>query len=141
MAITTAAFKPSVNGLAPHPQLQGLALFVQFVPIYPVPRPRQNRRPFFVCQLPSVPKNAISLNHRYLNVFTNSCGEPFFLTARRCLARQSADVIVRRSVLLCVLHIFGTVYDAPPDPCYYRASVPAARRNQGFTFRRSAHQC
>jgi hypothetical protein len=31
-----------------------------------------------VRQLPSVPKNAISLNHRYLNVFTNSCGEPFF---------------------------------------------------------------
>ncbi|MGA3240959.1 MAG: cytochrome ubiquinol oxidase subunit I, partial [Bryobacteraceae bacterium] len=43
----------------------------------PVPRPRQNRRPFFVGQLPSVPKNAISLNHRYLKVFTNSCGEPF----------------------------------------------------------------
>ncbi|MGD1094751.1 MAG: hypothetical protein ABSB35_22500, partial [Bryobacteraceae bacterium] len=39
-------------------------------------RPRQNRRPFLVRQLPSVPKNAISLNHRYLNVFTNSCGEP-----------------------------------------------------------------
>jgi hypothetical protein len=29
-----------------------------------------------VCQLPRVPKNATSLNHRYLNVFTNSCGEP-----------------------------------------------------------------
>jgi hypothetical protein len=27
-------------------------------------------------QLPSVPKNAISLNHRYLKTFTNSCGEP-----------------------------------------------------------------
>jgi hypothetical protein len=33
-----------------------------------------------VRQLPSVPKNAISLNHRYLNVFTNSCGEPFLVT-------------------------------------------------------------
>jgi F-type H+-transporting ATPase subunit gamma len=31
-----------------------------------------------VGQLPSVPKNAISLNHRYLKVFTNSCGEPIF---------------------------------------------------------------
>ncbi len=29
-------------------------------------------------QLPSVPKNAISLNHRYLKTFTNSCGEPIF---------------------------------------------------------------
>src|SRR5580704_12391802 len=80
-AAAAATFKPSVNGLAPHPQLQGLALFVQFVPIYPVPRPRQNRRPFFVCQLPSVPKNAISLNHRYLKVFPNSCGEPEKLSA------------------------------------------------------------
>src|ERR1700733_5284006 len=49
MQAATAAttFKPPVNGLAPHPQLQGLPLFVQCVPIYPVPRPRQNRRPFF----------------------------------------------------------------------------------------------
>jgi hypothetical protein len=31
-----------------------------------------------VRQLPSVTKNAISLNHRYLNVFTNSGGEPLF---------------------------------------------------------------
>src|ERR1035437_3245292 len=74
-ATTSAALKPPVNRLAPHPQFQCLRLFVQFVPIHPVPRPRQNRRPFFVRQLPSVPKNAISLNHRYLNVFTNSCGE------------------------------------------------------------------
>jgi hypothetical protein len=29
-----------------------------------------------MCQLLSVPENAISLNHRHLNVFTNSCGEP-----------------------------------------------------------------
>jgi hypothetical protein len=35
-ATVAATFKPSVNGLAPHPQLQGLSLFVQFVPIYPV---------------------------------------------------------------------------------------------------------
>jgi hypothetical protein len=34
-----------------------------------------------VRQLPSVPKNAISLNHRYLNVFTNSCGEPLLVGA------------------------------------------------------------
>ncbi len=40
---------------------------------------RQNRCPFFMRQLPSVPKNAISLNHRYLKTFTNSCGEPYFL--------------------------------------------------------------
>jgi putative hemolysin len=30
-----------------------------------------------VRQLPSVSKNAISLNHRYLNVFTNCCAEPY----------------------------------------------------------------
>jgi len=47
--------------------------------IHQVPRPRQNRRPFFVRQLPSVPKNAISLNHRHLKVFTNSRGEPLLL--------------------------------------------------------------
>ena len=44
----------------------------KFVPIHPIPRPRQDRCPLFVCQLTSVPKNAISLNHRYLNVFPNS---------------------------------------------------------------------
>src|ERR1039458_8902621 len=75
-ATTSAALEPPVNRLAPHPQFQRLRLFVQFVPIHPVPRPRQNRSPFFVRQLLSVPKKAISLNHRYLKVFPNSCGEP-----------------------------------------------------------------
>src|SRR5207249_3109603 len=77
-AATSAAFKPSMNRLAPHPQFQGLRLFVHFVPVHPVTRPRQNRRPFFIRQLLSVPKNAISLNHRHFGVFTNSCGEPIF---------------------------------------------------------------
>ncbi len=58
-ATASAALKTPVNRLAPHPQFQCLRLFVQFVPIHPVPRPRQNRRPFLVRQLPSVPKNAI----------------------------------------------------------------------------------
>src|ERR1039458_7585030 len=79
-ATTSAALKPPVNRLAPHPQFQRLRLFVQFVPIHPVPRPRQNRSPFFVRQLLSVPKKAISLNHRYLKVFPNSCGEPHFVS-------------------------------------------------------------
>jgi hypothetical protein len=74
---TSAALKPPVNRLAPHPEFQCLGFFVQFVAIYPVPRPRQNRRPFFVRQLPSVTKNATSLNRRYLNAFPNSCGKPF----------------------------------------------------------------
>ena len=68
-ATASAAFKAPVNGLAPHPQFQCLRLFVQFVPVHSVPRPRQNRRPFFVCQLPSVPKNCISLNHRLFECF------------------------------------------------------------------------
>jgi hypothetical protein len=42
-----------------------------------------------VRQLLSVSKNAISLNHRYLNVFTNSCGEPYLETHHR-LATETA---------------------------------------------------
>jgi hypothetical protein len=33
-------------------------------------------------QLPSVSKNVISLNQRYLNAFPNSCGEPYNYSER-----------------------------------------------------------
>src|ERR1022692_4588067 len=89
-ASTSAALKPPVNRLAPHPQFQRLRLFVQFVPIHPVPRPRQNRSPFFVRQLLSVPKKAISLNHRHLKVFPNSCGEPLNARCSKASASDSA---------------------------------------------------
>jgi hypothetical protein len=42
-----------------------------------------------VRQLPSVSKNAISLNRRYLNVFPNSCGEPIYDSTSTDLDRGS----------------------------------------------------
>ena len=62
----SATFKAPVNRLAPHPQLQCLRRFVQFVLIHPVPRPSQNRRPFFIRHLLSLAKNTIPLNRLYL---------------------------------------------------------------------------
>src|SRR5258708_7053221 len=57
-ATASAALKPPVNRLPPHPKRQCLRLFVQFVSIHPVSRPRQNRCPFFLRQLPSVHNTA-----------------------------------------------------------------------------------
>src|ERR1039458_6847975 len=93
-ATTSAALKPPVNRLAPHPQFQRLRPFVQFVPLHPVPRPREYRSLFFVRQLLSVPKKAISQNHRYLKVFPNSCGEPFSFLRATCSAISSAQNLV-----------------------------------------------
>ena len=56
---TPTTLKPPVDRLAPDPQFQCLRLFVQLVPIYPIPRPSQDRCPFFVCQPTSVAKNAV----------------------------------------------------------------------------------
>ena len=73
---TSAALISSVHRLPPHPQLQCLLLLVHLRPIYPIPRPRQYRRPFPLSHQTSVAKTTISLNPQHLTVFTNSRGEP-----------------------------------------------------------------
>src|ERR1035441_10322535 len=103
-ATTSAALKPPVNSLAPHPQFQRLRLFVQFVPIHPVPRPRQNRSPFFVRQLLTVPKKSISLNNRYLKVFPNSFGEPYNNRSDWSRSRQSISPrVCDPGVIHCII--------------------------------------
>jgi len=112
-AATSAALKTPVNRLAPHPQLQCLRLFVQFVPVHPITRPRQNRRPFSVRQLKSVPKNAISLNHRYLNVFPNSCGEPHKPSPFPCSANKPVHQIEPTSHPQPLLLGHGIAFEVP----------------------------
>src|SRR5258706_2354714 len=66
---TSATLKPPVDRLATDPQFQCLRRFVQLVPVHSIPRPSQDRCPFFVCQLPSVAKNPDTLNYRWLAAF------------------------------------------------------------------------
>src|SRR5688500_9484115 len=61
----SATLKAPVERFAPHPQFQCLCLFVQLVPIHPIPRPSQNRRPFLVRQLVSVATNLDTLDPRW----------------------------------------------------------------------------
>src|SRR5215471_9905262 len=66
---TSATLKPTVDRLATNPQFQCLRLFVQLVPVHPIPGPSQDRGPFFVCQLLSVTKKPDTLNYRWLAAF------------------------------------------------------------------------